>query len=134
MKKDDWEKVIIALSGVKGLATLLVDGQEINLVKQVVKKNRLGIVSYVAGEFNKDWLRSDMQFDEQKFLRPRSAHIYSSKDRILLRKMTPKRRKQICAKDPDTKVHYYSAIWDSVASIRRHYEKSFNDIKLVEVI
>jgi len=133
MNKEYWKKVEDALNGVHGHATLLVDGQEINFIRAIVKKNRLGIVTYLAGELNKEWCRPDIDFVEQKFLRPRSAYIYSSADRRQLEKMSARRRKMINAKDPDTKVKYYSLIWESVASIRRHYEKNFSDIKLVEV-
>jgi len=133
MTKEDWEKVAKALSGTYGIAKLKVDGREVDFQRELVSKNTMGIVTYVDGKFKGAWFSPENDHPEQKYLRPVSKFIYSAKDRKALNK-SPKWVKKERVFDPNKKHHYFDPIWPSATAIRRHYQKTFTSIELVEVI
>ena len=135
MTREEWAKVEKALSGTYGRAKLKVDGHEITFQRQLVDKNKLGVVTFVDGHFRGEWISADKPCPEQKFLRPGSRFTHKPKARAALKKIRKKTREEWGDfYNPDSKWHYFSPSWPSVTAIRRHYQKSFQSIELVEVI
>lgn len=132
MTKEDWEKIDKALRGIYGFATLTVDGREIQFQRRLVSKNQLGIVTFVDGHFNGGWVLPSNEHPEQRFLRKVERFVYSEKTRKSWKKLSKRRQKE-WGLDPDRKSHYFSPIWPSVTAIRRHYQKTFASIELIEV-
>lgn len=132
MTKEDWEKIDKALGGLYGFAKLTVDGREIQLQRQRVSKNQLGIVTFVDGKFKGEWGLSSNEHPEQKFLRRVESFVYTEKTRKSWKRLSKRRQKE-WGLDPDRKSHYFSPIWPSVTAIRRHYQKTFASIELIEV-
>jgi len=133
MTKEDWAKVEKALSGTYGHAKLKVDGLEVTFRRAQVSKNRLGIVTYIGGEFKFVWLDPKKEFPGQRYLRPVSKFVWTAKSRREMKKMS-KRRLKALGYDPDEKWHGYDALWPSATAIRRHYQKTFESIELIEVV
>lgn len=79
MTKEDWEKVEKALGGLYGFAKLTVDGREIQFQRQLVDKNKLGIVTYIDGHFLGAWIMGTEEHPEQKFLRKIEKFVYPEK-------------------------------------------------------
>ena len=46
----------------------------------------------------------------------------------------PKRYLKELGCDPDEKYHYFDPSWPNVTALRRHYQKTFASIELIEVI
>lgn len=133
MTKEDWAKIDKALGGLYGFAKLTVDGREVQLQRQLVSKNQLGIVTFVDGHFNGGWVLPSNEHSKQRFLRKVERFVYSEKTRKSWKKLSKRRQKE-WGLDPDRKSHYFSPIWPSVTAIRRHYQKTFASMELVEVV
>ncbi|WP_027714920.1 hypothetical protein [Desulfuromonas sp. TF] len=135
MTKEDWEKVEKALSGTYGRAKLKVDGREVTFARGLIDKNRLGIGTYVDGKLRGEWIGSKNEHPEQRYLRPAFKFTHKPKTRATLNKMSKRQRKELGEYwDPDHKYHYFSFWWNNVTEIRRHYQKTFKSIELLEVI
>lgn len=132
MKKEQWQQVEEKLAGYIGTVQLVVDGYTVTFAKEMVSKNKLGIVTYVNGEWKGVWLSPSKPCPEQQFLRPTVKNVYPAKYRAGMTKARRKLLKEMNI-DPDQKWHGFDLIWSSVATIRRHYEKTFKSIELVEV-
>lgn len=137
MTREEWQQVEKALSGIYGNAKLTVDGHAICFNRELISNNKLGIVTYVNGRWEAKWFSSKAEYPEQRFLK-REEH-YSHKPK--LRAELNKHKKRYGAKflkengiDPDHKYVLFTPIWPNVTAIRRHYEKNFSSIELVEVV
>ena len=132
MTKEDWAKVEAALSGVYGRAVLMVDGRKITFNRSLIKKNQLGIVTYIEDELKGSWfLEGDCP--EKAYLCPYSKYVWSAKSRENCRKLGKKTLKRMDI-DPDEKRHGVKPFWTNTQQIRRHYQKTFKSIELVEVL
>lgn len=131
MDKENWKKVEDALSGTYGSADMKVDGFTISFYRVLISKNRLGIIMCVDGWMKGKWLINDCP--ENKFLRPCKKYLYSKKDREALRKLRKGSKRLKGCLDPDKIYEYKHGIWNSVASIRKYYEKTFKNIKLIKI-
>lgn len=130
MDKSEWKKVEDALSGTYGSADMKVDGFTISFYRVLISKNRLGITTYINEWVRCEWL--NMANDvEGRFLRQVKRHVFSAKNRtgykalikILGRKYD----------DIEKLYEYRTPIWWSVSSIRKYYEKTFKNIKLIKI-
>ncbi|MDY0212577.1 MAG: hypothetical protein RBR06_06190 [Desulfuromonadaceae bacterium] len=131
--REQWQRVEEALSGVFGRVDLMVDGRKVTFERRLVAENRLGIMTYINGELKGCWTNPNEQHDEQRYLRERSCLFYSKKDRNYLKKLgklTLNRMKV----DADRRYEWYDQIWTRAGAIRRHYEKTFTSIELIEAI
>ncbi len=133
MTKEDWARVEKALGGTYGYAKLQVDGREVTFQRGLVSKNRLGIGTYIDGAFKGVWLRSNTECPEQQYMRPASRFLWKEKDRVFFKKQSKAVLKKYNV-DPNAKHHYFDPFWSSVTSIRRHYQKTFSSIELLEVV
>ena len=133
MTKDDWAKVEKALSGTCGKVTLLVDGRAVLFERGRISKNRLGIAVFVDGNFKGEWVVKKNNCPESKYLHPTWSYRWNAKSRAQMKKMSKTALKRLKV-DPDAKVEHFSPLWPSPTAIRRHYQKSFAEIKLVEVV
>jgi hypothetical protein len=133
MTKEQWQRVEEALSGTYGHVHLMVEGKKVTFQRTLVNKNRLGIMTYINGEFKGCWLGLNEQHEEQRYLRKRSKLLYSKKERESLKKLGKRFLKEK-GLDPEKRFERYDPIWTSAGAIRRHYEKTFTSIKLIEDI
>lgn len=133
MTKEEWEKIEAALSGLLGRVVLIVEGREITFIRGQVGKNRLGIMMYVDGEFEAKWMSPENNCPESRFLRPKSGFVYSKKQRADLRKLSKKFLKSRDI-DLDKKYIIFDPMWPSASSLRKYYEKNFQDIKLIKAL
>lgn len=134
MTKEDWQKVETALSGTYGSAKIKADEFEVTFRRGLVSKNRLAIVTYVDGYMRGIWIDAAKQYPEQRCLRPISRPMIKAKERADLKKLSKRALKALGpAFDPDRKWHFFDVSWHSVTQIRRHYQKTFAKLELVEV-
>lgn len=131
MKKEEWEKVEKALSGTYGQAKLQVDDREVTFQRALVSKNRLGIGMYIDGELKGKWLFNECP--EQLYFRPAWKSAWPAAARREMKKLSKRSLKQL-GYDPDKKHHYFTFVWPNVTAIRRHYQKTFESIELIEVV
>lgn len=129
MTKQEWDKVENALTGTYGVAILNVDGHRISFERVLVAKNRLGITTYIDGSFKGIWMSDKNEYLEQRYLKFESKFLFSKKERDKEMKV-PKRYRM---PGIDNKYCNYSPFWSSATEIRRHYQKTFTTIELVEV-
>lgn len=135
MTKEDWQKVEKALSGTYGRAELLVDGRRVVFQRGLVAKNRLGIATYIDGEFRGEWMLPKVTHPEQQYLNPVWHFAGTPKQRAAWSKMTKSMKKLLGpALDPTKKFLVYHPTWTSATAIRRHYQKTFTSIELIGVI
>ena len=138
MTKDEWKRVDDALSGYAGIVELNVDGTPVQFEWSFITKNKLGVTTFVNGKWEGKWCLPDFDDDnhndhpEKKYLRPVKRFRWFKKSRDAMRKMGKKYLKRK-GWDPDEKYISYSLIWSGADAIRRHYEKTFKDIKLVKI-
>lgn len=133
MTKEEWAMVEKALGGLYGSAKLRVDGKEVQFQRELVSKNRLGIVTYVDGQWKGAWISAENEHPEQKYLRTIERFVYTEKTRKSWKKLSKRKQKE-WGLDPDKKGRYFSPVWPSVTAIRRHYQKTFTSIECVEVV
>jgi hypothetical protein len=133
MDKHEWQQVEQALSGTYGHVVLLAGGEEITLERGLVSKDRLGIVTWINGEFQVKWCSGRQSYPEQQFLRRRESLAYTGKMRAALLRMSKRQRQEI-GYDVNKKYVTYPPLWTSFSALRRHYQQNFPDAKLVEVV
>lgn len=129
LTKEQWAEIEKTLSGLYGSVNLTVDGRRVTLNRQLVNKNKLGIVTYIDGRWEGKWMNPKNECPEQRYMRRMERLAYSAKTRASLAKL-PKRYLKERKIDPGAKIHMYDISWSSVGSIRRHYEKTFTSIEL----
>jgi len=135
MTKEEWQEVEKALGGIYGRAKIKADGFEVVFSRRLVSKNRLAIVTYVDGYMKGVWIDAGTEYPEQRCLRPASRYMCKPKERASLKKLGKRLRSSLGpAFDPDRKWHYFEVSWHSVAQIRRHYQKTFQSLELLEVL
>ena len=134
MTEDEWKRVDEALSGFLSTVELIVDGTPIQFQWSFIAKNKLGIVTFINGELEGKWCLPDEDNDnpEKKYLRPVKRFKWTKKSRVAMKKMGKRHLKRM-GYDPNEKYLTYSLVWSSAETIRRHYEKTFKDIKLVKI-
>jgi hypothetical protein len=131
--KDDWAKVEEVLSGYRGRVTMKVDGREVTFRWLAVGKNRLAIATFIDGSFEGVWLDPEKAAPEQRYLRPVSKFAWNARSRREMKKLS-KRRLNALGYDPDEKWHGFRPFWPNATAIRRHYQKTFESIELIEVV
>lgn len=133
MTKEDWTKVEKALGGIYGHAKLKVDGRDVKFSRQLVSKNKLGIVTYVDGLIRWEAMDVKAKHPDSPYWRPRSRFFYTAKSRAAAKKMSKRLLKQL-GEVPDKKFYFFDPTWPNATTIRRHYLKTFESIELIEVI
>lgn len=133
MTKEEWEKVEKALSGVFGSAKLRVDNHDVTFQRRLYGKNRLAIVTFVDGHMKGEWLDPKKEQPEQRYLRLVAKFAWKAESRKRIKKMSKRRQKEL-GYDPDEKYHYFNPSWPNTTAIRRHYQKTFQSIELIEVL
>ncbi|MGE4545813.1 MAG: hypothetical protein AB7D06_17110 [Pedobacter sp.] len=135
MTKDDWAKVEKALSGTYGYAIIQADGRRVTFQRCMVGENRLGIRTYIDGTMDGAWMMPKNECPERVYLRPDSRYIHSPKQRAKLKKLTKRVLKEMGDYwNPDAKYLIYNPSWPNATAIRRHYQKTFESIELIEVV
>lgn len=135
MTKEEWAAVEKALSGTYGSAKIKADEFEVTFYRTLVSENRLGILTYVNGVYRGEWFLADSAHPEQRCLRPASRYLCRPKERARLKKLSKPMRKTLGpAFDPDRRWHYFDACWPNATAIRRHYQKTFQTLELMEVL
>lgn len=132
MTKEEWQKVEHALSGVYGRVKLKADGREVVFHRGQLKKNRLGIIVLVDGEIRWEAREPKNDHPDSRYWRPSSRHLWTDSSRREMKKMTKRALKRL-GYDPDEKRHYFRPDWPNATAIRRHYQKTFQHIELMEV-
>jgi hypothetical protein len=136
LTKEEWRRVEETLSGIYGLVRLKVDGHEVTLSRTLIDKNRLGVSVYVDGFIKGIWIGPKNDHPEQRYLCPRDRFKFSKKirdfEKKTIKKLGKRRAKEMGISDPDEKVRFYSHRFPSGAAVRRHYQKTFKSIELVE--
>lgn len=130
MTKQEWQEVEKALAGLSAQVTLRVDGKEV-LFQRVAYKNRLMIMTYVDDTFSLGWL--DEKQPESRYMRPVSRWAWTEASRRKMKKMNKKTLKRL-GYDPNEKIHGFSPLWPNGTAIRRHYQKNFTQIEMLEVL
>lgn len=133
LSKEEWARVEKALSGTFGRATLKVDGRTVTFVRTLAGKNRLATWTYVDGKIEGKWMNPKNEHPETRYLRPVEKFAWKPEARKRLKKM-PKRYLKELGYNPDEKYHYFELTWPNATAIRRHYQKTFASIELIEVI
>jgi hypothetical protein len=135
LTKEEWGRVEKAVSGRYGNAKLKVDGRDVTFAREMISKNRLGVVIYVDGKWEGKWFgEENEEIPEQRYLCPHEKYVYGAKHRAELKKISKKRRTEWGWGDPDRKRKIFYPYASSLTPIRRHYQKTFASIELVEVV
>lgn len=130
MTKEEWKQVDDKLSGLFGSVEMLVDGHTVTFQRQRVGKNQLGIMTFVDGHYKGAWKEGDPEF---KYLRMVAKSLYSPKKLKEFEKIYGKRQWKTVKDRWDKKYIYGTPVWFSVSGIRKQYEKTFKDIKLLMI-
>lgn len=135
LTKEEWARVEKAVSGLYGNAKLKVDGRDVTFARERIGKNRLGVVIYVDGSWEGKWFgEENEEIPEQRYLCPQEKYAYTAKSRAQMKKFSKKKLKEWGYGDPNKKVRVFYPYAASLTPIRRHYQKTFASIELVEVI
>jgi hypothetical protein len=136
MTREQWTEVEKALSGRYGKVTLRIEGREITLVRELVSKNKLGVVVYVDGKLKSEWIGVAKDCDEQRFMYPSQRFVYSARERDqqkrLLKRFGKRWLKEQGITDPNKKATIFLPFFPSATAARRHFQKNFPEIELVE--
>ncbi len=139
MTKEEWVQVEKALSGLYGHAKLKIGGYDITLQRSLIKKNQLGVVVFVNGQWKGEWVGKENDCPEQTFLCPRDRYVYTAKSRAEQKKLIKrygKRRSDSLfgVGDPDKKIRIFLPWFPSGKAARLYYQKKFVGIELIEVV
>lgn len=138
LTKEEWAQVEKTLSGIYGRVELLVDDLKVLLSREQVSKNTLGIVVFIEGRVNGAWFGATNDCPEQPYTYPKHRYVYTAKSRAEQKKIIQKFGKKqsagigITIDKIDKKITLWQPMFPSAKAVRRHYEKTFNSIELLE--
>jgi hypothetical protein len=133
ISKEQWADIDRALSSPYGRVELLCDGFKVELVVERTKKLKYQIVTYVNGVWKGAWFKGEAE-EAKRFLRPVTRFANPPKLRKDLIKIYGGKR---CPKKELERIHvkitYYDITWNSVRSMRRHFEQNNRELELVRI-
>lgn len=133
ISKDQWADIERELNYSYGRVELLCDGYKVNLVVEKVKKLQFAIVTYVNGEWKGAWYKGETE-EAKRFLRPVTRFVHSPKLRKDLIKIYGGKRCPAAKLKDINKTHTHCEFtWNSVRSMRRHFEKHNASLELVKI-
>lgn len=128
MTEDEWAKVERALSSPYGAADLRVDGFEVALRVERLRKLQYTIVVYVNGSWKGTWLRTDCE-ERRRFFRQVRRSFMTRTRYENWRKAFGKKRAD--AERAQARGAYWLPDWTSFGALRRHMVKNNASIELV---
>lgn len=129
MTKEEWATVERALNFAYGAADLRVDGFEVALRVERIRKLQYTIVVYVNGSWKGTWLRTDCE-ERRRFFRPVRRCLMSRKHYDAWRKSFGKKRAD--AERAKASGTFWLPDWTSFGALRRHLVKNNTSIELVK--
>ena len=131
--KEQWEQVEVELSGSWGHVEIMGDGFKVSLRIERVKTLSYTIMTYVNGEFCGKWITGDAD-EAKRFFCPKSSFVLSAKHRAELIKIWGgKRCPKAKLEEINRKIIMRMPTWNSVKSMRRHFEKNNQSLELIKV-
>lgn len=134
LTKEQWENMECVLGGQFGCVRLSIDGYEVSLSREVIKKNTLGIVVYVGGIARGAWFSVDddgsPKYEEaRRFWRKSGTALYTAKKKAELIKAFGK-KKATETFELDKKIYVCTPHWASFSSLKRHLIKNNHNIEI----
>jgi hypothetical protein len=131
---EGWKAVEASLSGYIGSVEMQVDGRTVTFQRGLLDKNRLGTMTFIDGKCKGEWFLSDNEnkAPEKKYLRPTTRFVWSTKSRRQMKKI-PNRTLKQKKWNTDETITLYDPVWKNASTIKRHYEKTFNEIILLKI-
>lgn len=131
--KEQWEQVETELSGSWGHVEMMIDGFKVNLRVERVKTFKYTIMTYVNGQWCGKWMMNDSE-EGKRFFCPKSSFVHSTKTRTELIKIWGGKR---CPKERQAEINKKHTMlmpsWNSVKTLRRHFEKNNKDLAVVKI-
>ncbi|WP_299001747.1 hypothetical protein [uncultured Shewanella sp.] len=121
---EQWQQIEKEMSGVFGRVEFLLNGTKINLEKQFIAENRLGILVFINGSINHGLCYADpLDPIAQQVWRKRSKALYSAKKKAELLKGFGKRRAKEWFPNIDKKREWLEPYFPQFGSLKRQYSK-----------
>ena len=130
MTKDQWTYVKECLDTYGMPVSLMCDGYQATFILSKTTNRRLSILTYVNGWLKGEWMLEDCE-ERRRFFRKKTAHLYKSKFRATLKRLSKKRLKELNI-DPDAKIESYTPMWGAFSTLKRHLIANNKDISLIK--
>ena len=137
MTPEDWEKVIkLERSWTGARVKLAIDGFEVIIKRERLKKTQDIFMVYINGWFKGEWLNNDCE-ERRRFYQCKKLYLYSGKQRQnLIKESVNKKRsadyRKWCKEQLDAQTFIYTPQWRSLASFKRHLIANNKSIELIE--
>lgn len=119
-----WQQIENEMSGSYGRVEFILNGTKINLEKQFIAENRLGILVFIDGSIDYSWCHADKPNPiAQQVWRKRSKSLYSAKKKAELIKGIGKRRAKEWFPSIDKKSEWLEPYFTQFGPIKRQYRK-----------
>jgi hypothetical protein len=133
INKEQWKEITAQLSRHYGRVELKCGARSVIFRVEQVKGLKLGIITYVDGEWRGEWLREESEIGKL-FLCRREQFAHGPKARAAYIKAMggsrcPKKHRALA----EVKIAFHDVMWPSPAALRRHYSKIHPDAELVSV-
>lgn len=125
---EQWKKIEADVMRLYHPVYFDIDGYLVRLMLERVSKLRLGIVVYVDGQLDMNWL--GLAGDEpteigRRFFQERTRSVYRGKDKRLAKRVLGK-------KEAEKKNSHRHPWWESPVSLRRHLVANNGVIRLLD--
>lgn len=131
MTKEEWEKVKEALQSQYRMVTLKADGYEVALTLSRFGTYKLAIAIYINGVFEGKWLMDDCE-ERRRFLQKKERSMLTRKDKAGWKKFSKKTQREFVEKY-DLKYEFYSNVWTSFGSLKKHLITNNKSIELISI-
>jgi ribosome-associated translation inhibitor RaiA len=130
LTEEQWKQIDEKLSGAWGSVELNIDGYNIFLAVQSIKRFNQAIVVYINGKIDFSLIKESEE--AKRFWQLRRRFIYPLKIRTRAKNIRNKALREDLYKNIDKTIDTYWPWWNSLKALRRHLEKNNQSIELVD--
>lgn len=130
LTKEQWDEIEKQLSGTFGYVKLMVDGYNVSLSIEPIKKLRLAICIYVNGFINFKGDEEHLEI-QRRFWSVRKRFVYSAKYRKYAKRQSRATRKML-GSDENQTIEQHLPWFNSFKTLKAHLIKNNESIELIE--
>jgi hypothetical protein len=125
---EEWKEIDEKLKSIFRVVELMCDGYKLSIKLERCGQFKNAIAVYINGQIKREWYKECEE--SRRFFRKVSKSLYSQKEKDTFKKMSKKTRSYLEI-DIDKQYSYYTPLWTSFNSLKRHLIKENKEISLV---
>lgn len=126
----EWKEIDEKLKSIFNIVELMCDGYKLSVRLERCGQFKNAIAVYINGQIKGEWYKECEE--SRRFFKKVSKSLYPQKQKDKWKKMSKKAKVQLEI-DIDKKYFYYTPLWTSFNSLKRHLIKENKEIELINI-